>query len=79
MNPRISPASKLNFCGPSVRRLRVEKGWSQSSLAGKCQIHGWDASRDMIARIELQNRIVTDWEIIALAKTLGCETGNLLG
>ena len=69
---------KLNFCGQTVRRMRVEKGWSQELLAGKCQLHGWDASRDVIARIELQNRTVTDWEIVAFAKALGCKPGAIL-
>lgn len=56
----------------------MEKGWSQELLAGKCQLHGWDASRDIIARLELQNRLVTDWEIIALAKAFGCAPGEIL-
>ncbi|WP_343225922.1 helix-turn-helix transcriptional regulator [Luteolibacter marinus] len=79
MNPRASSSGKLNFCGPVIRRLRVGKNWSQDQLASKCQLGGWDASRDVIARIELQNRLVTDWEIIALAKAFGCEPGELLG
>lgn len=79
MNSRTSNPKKLNYCGPTVRRLRTEKGWSQEQLAGKCQLHGWDASRDVIARLELQNRLVTDWEIIALAESLGCTAGELLG
>jgi transcriptional regulator with XRE-family HTH domain len=78
MKTRISASHKLNFCGPNVRRLRLEKEWSQEQLAGKCQLHGWDASRDIIARLELRNRLVTDWEIIALAKALGRKAGELL-
>ena len=75
---RVSNPKSLNFCGPKVRRLRIERDWSQELLAGKCQLHGWDSSRDVIARIELPNRLVTDWEIIALAKALGCSPGDLL-
>jgi transcriptional regulator with XRE-family HTH domain len=56
----------------------VESGWSQEQLAGKCQLQGWDASRDVIARIELQNRLVTDWELVVLAKALGSDPGKLL-
>jgi transcriptional regulator with XRE-family HTH domain len=57
----------------------VAKGWSQEKLAGKCQLVGWDASRDVIARIELRNRTVTDWEIISLAKAFGGKPADLLG
>ena len=78
VNPRTSPPKKLNFCGPAIRRMRMEKGWSQDLLAGRCQLNGWDASRDVIARLELQNRLVTDWEILALAKALGCSPGEIL-
>ena len=78
VNPRASAPGQLNFCGPVIRRMRVAKGWSQDHLASKCQLGGWDASRDVIARIELRNRLVTDWEIIALAKALGCKPGDLL-
>ena len=78
VNSRSSPAGQLNFCGPAVSRLRTAKGWSQEKLANKCQLSGWDASRDVIARIELRNRLVTDWEIIALAKALSCEPAELL-
>lgn len=56
----------------------MEKGWSQEQLAGKCQLHGWDASRDVIARLELQNRLVTDWEILALSKALSRAPGEIL-
>ena len=56
----------------------MANGWSQEHLAGKCQLSGWDASRDVIARIELQKRIVTDWEIIWLAKAFGCEPADFL-
>jgi len=50
--------SELNVCGPQVSRLRVNLGWSQPQLAAKCQIAGWDVSRDIIARIELKKRWV---------------------
>lgn len=77
VNSRTSNPKKLNYCGPTVKKLRMEREWSQEQLATKCQLHGWDASRDVIARLELQNRLVTDWEIIALSQALGCKVGEL--
>jgi len=43
-------------------------GWSQPELAAKCQIAGWDVSRDIIARIELRKRWVGDFELATLAQ-----------
>jgi transcriptional regulator with XRE-family HTH domain len=59
-----------NVVGPSVRRLRFERKLSQVQLAARCQVHGWNASRDIIAAIEGQVRYVTDKEILQLAKAL---------
>src|SRR5436190_4935961 len=62
----IRPAG--NIVGPRVRRLRNARGWSQPELAARCQRIGWDIGRDIIARIESQVRLVTDSEILFLAK-----------
>lgn len=68
----------LNVCGPLVRRIRNRNGWSQPKLAQKCQIAGWDISRDIIARIECQTRWVGDFELANLAKVLGVPVQELL-
>lgn len=60
----------LNVCGPQISRYRNQLGWSQSKLAAKCQLAGWDVSRDIIARIELQIRWVGDFELATLALVL---------
>jgi hypothetical protein len=61
---------RLNVCGPQVSQFRTHLGWSQPELAAKCQLAGWDVSRDIIARIEGQVRWVGDFEMAALAKVL---------
>lgn len=60
----------LNVCGPQIRRLRSQKGWSQPQLAAKCQLAGWDISRDIVARIELQIRWIGDFELKIIADVL---------
>jgi len=35
-----------NVIGPQVRLFREQRGWSQSVLATKCQVAGWDTSPD---------------------------------
>lgn len=60
-----------NLVGPQIRRIRSEQGLSQPALAAKCQRLGWDAGRDILARIEGQVRLVTDHELLFLARALG--------
>ena len=67
-----------NVCGSSVARLRNKAGWSQSELAAKCQLIGWDVSRDIIARIEGRVRWVGDYELALLARVLGVSIVELL-
>ena len=59
-----------NIIGPMVRKLRYKQKLSQAQLAARCQLRGWNASRDIIAAIEGQVRCVTDREILKLAKAL---------
>jgi transcriptional regulator with XRE-family HTH domain len=60
-----------NLVGAQIRRLRTEQELSQPALAAKCQRLGWDAGRDIIARIEANIRLVTDSELVFLARALG--------
>ena len=60
-----------NVCGPQIARFRYDQGLSQNELATKCQLIGWDVSRDIIARIEGRVRWVGDFELVALSKALG--------
>ena len=58
--------------------LRNKLVWSQAQFAAKCQLSGWDASRDIVARIELQIRCVTDIELMTLAGVLRVPVDALL-
>jgi ribosome-binding protein aMBF1 (putative translation factor) len=49
--------TKIDMCyknniGPQVRRQRYALGWSQSILAAKLQIAGFDISRSGVSKIE---------------------------
>lgn len=57
-----------NIIGPQVRRLRSERVWSQPALAAACQRIGYDINRDTIAKIEAQNRWVSDFETILFSR-----------
>lgn len=71
--------TRRNHAGPQVRRLRSFNEWSQADLASACQLHGWDAGRDIIARIESGLRQITDHELIVLAHVLGTTVAELIG
>jgi transcriptional regulator with XRE-family HTH domain len=71
------PALK-NIVGPQVRRLREQRGWSQTVLAAKCQMAGWDVSRSIVAAIEGRVRWVGDFELMMLAKVLRTDAVALL-
>jgi len=62
--------NRKNIVGPNVRRLRTNQDISQEKLAAKCQLIGWDISREGIAKIESQVRDVSDIELLKLAKAL---------
>lgn len=66
MASRIRPV--INISGPQVIRLRTARDWSQEQLAARCQLAGWDVSRDIIARIEAGIRAVTDRDLAHLAR-----------
>ncbi len=69
--------SQLNVVGPQIRKLRNQKGWTQAQLAQKLQLLGWDTSRQSVARLETQERRVTDLEVLILAMVLGVKTDEL--
>lgn len=60
----------MNLVGPQVRRIRYQQGLTQPALTLKCQLIGWDISREGIAKIESQVRGVSDIELLKLAKAL---------
>jgi transcriptional regulator with XRE-family HTH domain len=67
-----------NAAGPRAMSLRNKLGLSQAPFAAKCQLSGWDVSRDIVARIELQVRCVTDIELMTLAGVLRVPADALL-
>lgn len=67
-----------NIVGPKLRQLRSQRTLSQAALAAVCQRLGWDASRDMIAKIEGQTRWVSDSEWVFLARALRVRLDDLL-
>ena len=59
-----------NNIGPQVRRRRYALGWSQSMLATKLQLAGFDISRSGVSKIEARLRFVDDKDLMFLAEVL---------
>ncbi len=73
------PRRFRNTVGPAVRRLRVERDWTQDQLAARLALAGLqNADRVWIAKIESQIRSVFDYELVVIAAELGVKTDDLL-
>ena len=59
-----------NITGGQIRRARLRLGWSQSDLAAKLQLEDVIIEQKAVSRIDLGERLVTDYELLALAKVL---------
>ena len=71
------PNRRANIIGPKIRKLRVERGWSQAKFAMQLQLKGLDMGRDVVARIECQIHGIRDRDIPFFARTLGVEVSHL--
>ncbi|MDR1283753.1 MAG: helix-turn-helix domain-containing protein [Opitutaceae bacterium] len=72
------PRPPINVSGPLIRKLRKARDWSQSDLAARCQLAGWDVGRDIIARIKGKIRLVRDSELVTLVEVFGVTPNELL-
>lgn len=61
-----------NIVGKKVREARHKNkpALSQKELAARLELNGWKISRGTLAKIEAGIRQVTDFEVMALSKTL---------
>ena len=57
-----------NVIGRQLAKLRYQRSLSQSDLARKLQLAGWDISRSEISKIEMRIREVKDWQMVILTE-----------
>ncbi|MEG2660529.1 MAG: helix-turn-helix transcriptional regulator [Oscillospiraceae bacterium] len=70
--------NKKNIIGARVRDLRKSRNWTQKDLAAKLEVTGLKTSEVTILRIEKDERLVTDFEVVKLAEIFGISTDELL-
>lgn len=61
---------KMNVVGPQIRKIRTQQKLTQAKLTTRCQLAGWDISREGLAKIESQLRGMSDIEVLKAAKAL---------
>lgn len=74
---RIIDGNDKNMVGSQVKKLRMEKGWSQQTLSDKLETLAIYVCRGSISRIEDKQRTVTDIELYGLAEILGVSIESL--
>lgn len=59
-----------NVVGSQVRAVRKAQRLMQRDLCARCQVAGFDLSRESLAKIESGFRVVSDTEVVLLAWAL---------
>ena len=67
----------MNMIGSNLRRLRMERGWSQQMLSNKLEMLAIYVCRGSISRIEDKVRTVTDIELYGFSQVLGVPIAEL--
>jgi transcriptional regulator with XRE-family HTH domain len=79
-NMRILIDSRyLNVIGPNVKAARIANHITQEQLSIKLEKYSIFINRTAISKIERQQRIITDIELIAFSKALELSINLLLG
>lgn len=68
-----------NIVHNRLAQLREERGLTQQELAVQLQVLGVNVDQQAISKIELDNRIVTDYELVCLCKVLKTDEVWLTG
>jgi transcriptional regulator with XRE-family HTH domain len=67
-----------NIVGPYLKLARISSRYTQQELSNKLEIEAIYIDRASISKIENQKRIVTDYELVGLAKVLNISIYSLL-
>jgi transcriptional regulator with XRE-family HTH domain len=73
------PRRFRNSIGPTVRRLRIERGLTHDQLAARLILAGLETpDRFWVLRVESQYRSIYDFELAVIAAVLGVTADDLL-
>lgn len=74
-----TPSGEKNLISKHLIKLREQHGLSQRNLAHRLQLAGYDMDKNVITRIETNQRFVTDIELQAFCQVLGVSFDDLIG
>ena len=74
----FTATGKKNLIGANLNALRKKYHLSQRGLAHELQLAGYDMDKNVITRIETQQRYVTDIEIKALCDLFNVSFEDLI-
>lgn len=69
--------NKSNISGKLIEKFRIKKNLSREELAEQLQLIGLNVERGFIYKIETQNKLLKDFELIAICKILGITMEDL--
>ncbi len=75
---KIQFQGNKNIVHDCLHRWREARGLSQGELAARMQVLGVNLDQQMVSRIERNERIVTDYELICFCKVLGVTGDELM-
>lgn len=61
---------KSNISGAIIKEARISKNMSREELSNKLQLMGINVERTFIYKVESENKILKDFELIAICKIL---------
>ena len=68
---------KKNICGTQIREYRKKLGITQAELGARVQVYGVMLDQKAVSRIELLDRIVSDYELSAVPQVLKSKKAHL--
>lgn len=66
-----------NIIHENLKLYRIKRGLTQNQLAAKLQTFNINIDQQMISKIEHNNRIVTDYELLIICRILGVTAEEL--
>ena len=64
--------------GQHIRKLRMERKWTQEQMCAKLQLNGYDITRGALAKIESGTRHIYLDDLLALQKVLQISFDELM-
>ncbi|MEG0913749.1 MAG: helix-turn-helix transcriptional regulator [Oscillospiraceae bacterium] len=78
MKPRKHPLGEMNVIGANVTKIRLKKDMKQKDLLAKLQSEGMEITGSCLSKIEGRTKMVTDKDLLIIAKALGVKPEDLL-